>query len=196
MSSIDSFAHSLVGYFVGLPVYLPKEDIDGEFRCTTKQLLLGGGSGEHPAVVIEPLAAVARFLERELPNTNMSPELLEKWCTVYKPYLEYDDAKLLTFFEWKINTYHSFFERCHNSNTINSYHVYSDRMSLNEWLILGFGEFVFFSLPNLCHEIVSQLSDPYKQFDHVQFSNVLVVPPNMPVYSNRGNEFFPSKSGS
>ncbi len=51
----------------GISVYFPLEDIDGDFKCTTKQLLIGGGSGEDPALVIKnPLAATAMFLDEEI----------------------------------------------------------------------------------------------------------------------------------
>lgn len=60
MSHIDSFKHEIVGLFGGLLVYHPLEDIQGDFVCTPKCLLIGGGSGEHPALVIEsPLKAVS-----------------------------------------------------------------------------------------------------------------------------------------
>ena len=48
MSHIDSFKHEIVGLFGGLPVYHPLEDINGDFKCSTKQLVIGGGSGDQP----------------------------------------------------------------------------------------------------------------------------------------------------
>ncbi len=41
MSHIDSFRHQLVGYLGYLPVYHPLEEIDGDFRCSPRQLVLG-----------------------------------------------------------------------------------------------------------------------------------------------------------
>jgi hypothetical protein len=192
VSHIDSFKHSLVGSFLGIPVYLPLEDIDGDFRCTTQQLLIGGGSGEHLALVVQkPLAAVAMFLAEEVPHLPLSPETGEAWKAVYQPFIESDFWAILRFYEWDIKTYHSFFECCKNGHAINRYSVYSSSKKLEEWLILGFGEFIFFSMPQLAAEIVSRLSDPYQHFHHMRYNNILLIPPNMPVYANGGNAFFP-----
>jgi hypothetical protein len=72
MSYIDTFDHELVGFFAGLPLYRPLEIVAGsggdEFGCTPLQLVLGGGSGEHPAVVLaQPRAAVVWYLQATLP---------------------------------------------------------------------------------------------------------------------------------
>jgi hypothetical protein len=68
----DTFDHGLVGFFAGLPRYHPLETVAGsggdELGCTPRQLVLGGGSGEHPAVVLrQPPAAVMAFLQAALP---------------------------------------------------------------------------------------------------------------------------------
>jgi hypothetical protein len=56
MSYIDTFDHELVGFFAGLPLYHPLEAVMGsggdEFGCTPLHLMLGGGDGEHPEVVL------------------------------------------------------------------------------------------------------------------------------------------------
>ena len=71
MSYIDSYKHELVGMFGSLPVYHPLEDIpgssepelSGEFACSTKQIVIGGGGGEWPGLVItNPIGAVIEFL--------------------------------------------------------------------------------------------------------------------------------------
>lgn len=64
------------------------------------------------------------------------------------------------------------------------------RDDLTLWLLLGIGEFVFFAMPELAPELMSQLSDPYARFRHMRYNNILLVPPNMPVYANGGNRFF------
>lgn len=192
MSHIDSFHHSIVGYFLGIPVYLPLEDIDGDFHCSTRQLVIGGGSGEHPALVVaDPPAAVARFLEEEIDSLDLDDKRRDAWKAVYEPFVEWDHDNILRFPGWTVEAHHAFYERCQSACAVNAYSIYSKTKSLETWLILGFGEFVFFSLPQLAGDIVTNLTDPYECFRHVRYSNVLAVPPNMPVYANGGNAFFP-----
>ncbi len=190
MSHIDSFKHMIVGDFIGIPVYFPLEDIDGDFKCTTKQLLIGGGSGEHPALVIKnPLAATAMFLDEEIDGLNLNEEQLKAWKSIYSQYMSWDYEEIIQFYEWNIETYHNFYERCKNDFLPNSYRIYEESKSIEEWLILGFGEFFFFSMPELVNEIVSGLDEPYKYFQHIRYNNILLIPPNMPVYANGGNAY-------
>ena len=64
MSYIDLFKHRYLCNIVGLPLYLAQEDIDGEeFSCLEGTLILGGGSGEHPACTFLSVdAAVSDYL--------------------------------------------------------------------------------------------------------------------------------------
>ena len=183
MSHIDSFKHELVGFLGYLPVYHPLEKIDGDFKCDTNQLLLGGGSGEHPALVIENLtSSVAYFLDEVIENKKE----LQNWEEIISPYLDYDLTKLLTFYKWDIERFSSF----HNMSKSNSLPNPSNGGHIERWLILGIGEFVFFSMPYLAKEIISKLQNPYKHFHHMSYNNILVIPPNFPVYANGGNMFF------
>ena len=60
MSHIDSYKHEIVGLFGCIPVYRPLEDISEpgdddpqlDFGCTTEQLVIGGGPGEHLGLVL------------------------------------------------------------------------------------------------------------------------------------------------
>lgn len=201
MSHIDSFRHEIVGLFAGLPVYHPLEDIDGEFRCTTAQLLLGGGSGEHPALLIRnPAGAVARFLHEELSalkgpgiSTKQFPlrEHLEAWGQVIEPHLDWSTAAHLEFFDWDIATASAFHERCRSPALANPW--FEEDGGLEDWLILGFGEFVFFAMPELAMDIISKLDEPWQYFAHYRYSNILLIPPNFPVYANGGNAFISTR---
>ncbi|TBW25631.1 hypothetical protein [Gramella sp. KN1008] len=183
MSHIDSFNHELVGILGGLPVYHPLEKIDGDFICDTNQLVLGGGSGEHPAVVIEnPTSTVAYFLS-EILNENKE---LKSWKEIIKPFINYDFKDLLTFYDWEIETYSSFYKMSKSNSLLNP----SNGENIEEWLILGFGEFIFYSMPELASDLMDQLDDPYEHFKHIRFNNILLVPPNFPVYAMGGNKFF------
>jgi hypothetical protein len=196
MSHIDSFKHEIVGLFGGLPVYHPLENIDGEFSCTTSQLLLGGGSGEHPALVIRnPLAAVAHFLDdelRSLEGNNVSVKRYplkrhaDAWKEIIKDHLTWDHRAHLEFNGWNIETYARFHELCRSPALPNPC---SDDKRIEDWLILGFGEFVFFAMPELAKEIVGRLDNPYTYFAHMRYNNILLIPRNVPVYANGGNAF-------
>ena len=183
MSHIDSFKHELVGYLGVIPVYHPLEDIDGDFACTINQLVIGGGSGEHPALVIENLVhAVALFLKEEIPDIKK----LRPWESIIAPYLNKTSSELLTYYDWTEETHENFSEMS-RSETLQYQRM---RHEIDDWIILGIGEFVFFALPQLANELMSQLDNPYEEFRHMRYNNIMVVPPNFPVYSNGGNMFF------
>lgn len=183
MSHIDSFKHELVGYLGTIPVYHPLEDIDGDFVCTPDQLLIGGGSGEHPALVIESLVhTVAYFLKEEIQHIKK----LKHWAEIIAPYLNRSPDQLLTYYEWTEETHKEFAEMS-KSDTLLCQRMHFE---IDDWVILGIGEFVFFSLPQFANEIMSQLDNPYEEFHHIRYNNIMVVPPNFPVYSNGGNMFF------
>jgi len=188
MSHIDSFKHQRIGSFGYIPVYRALQEIDSDFRCKEGHLILGGGSGEHPAMVLkDPLAAVARFIDSEIDNLDLSEGMLRLWKTSYQVYIKWDSREIVEFYEWGIKTYHDFFKLCVDGDLPNRY--YQKDISIETWLILGLGEFVFFAMPELAPEIIGLLSEPYKYFKHVSYNNILLHPPNMPVYANGGNAF-------
>ena len=59
MSYIDTFDNEFVGYFGGIPVYHPLEvvpaspDDPAQFACGPDNLVIGGGSGEWPGLVVK-----------------------------------------------------------------------------------------------------------------------------------------------
>lgn len=65
----------------------------------------------------------------------------------------------------------------------------NEDMSVEEWLVLGFGEFVYFAMPALASPLIERLDEPYAHFCHVRYGNIMLIPPNMPVYANGGNAF-------
>ncbi|RAU20299.1 hypothetical protein CU669_19220 [Paramagnetospirillum kuznetsovii] len=190
MSHIDSFKHAIVGEFIGLPVYLALEDIDGDFRCPVHSLIIGGGSGEHPAIVVsDPCAAVARFLDEELSGLSLTRKTREAWQASCSLHRQNDDTAILTFSHWTEESHREFRIRCESSTQSNSFSTYSGEKSLYQWLILGIGEFIFFAMPGLAADIMTQLEAPYGHFRHIRYNSILLIPPNMPVYANGGNAF-------
>jgi hypothetical protein len=63
MSFIDTFRHQLCGYLAGVPLYLPGEDITGEFDASPDDLVLGGGSGELAGAVVDVVAAIGHVVD-------------------------------------------------------------------------------------------------------------------------------------
>jgi hypothetical protein len=65
MSDIDTGNHSSVGTFLKLPLYHPLNEFEMDcFNVNEKNLVLGGGSGEHPALKIVSLEiAVSEYLQ-------------------------------------------------------------------------------------------------------------------------------------
>jgi hypothetical protein len=66
MSYIHSLPHTQLGWFAGIPLYRINTTISrhagDDFDATPDDLILGGGSGEHPAAIIPAYGAVASYL--------------------------------------------------------------------------------------------------------------------------------------
>ena len=197
MSHIDSFKHEIIGQFGSIPVYHPLEEINGDFKALPEHLVLGGGSGEHPAMVVKgPEQAVALFLKNRL-EPLLNPELSENrfplkkvaavWLEKIKPHLPENLDEVYVFYQWTEENHKEFYEYCQLPALPNSYW----RGDFKEWLALSFGEFIFFAMPELAGELMDVLgSDPYRHFRHVYYNNIGIIPPNMPVYANGGNAFW------
>lgn len=65
MSYIDTLQHEICGVLAGLPLYRLLVTDTTELRAGPDHLLLGGGSGEHPAARFHMLSALYRFLLSE-----------------------------------------------------------------------------------------------------------------------------------
>jgi hypothetical protein len=194
MSHIDSFPHEIVGLFGGLPVYHPLDDIRGDFECSPRQIVLGGGSGEHPALVIDPLPATATFLADRLSyaqdkrHEKLHP-FVDAWSEVIAMHVPDAPGDALTFYDWTEETHRRFRARCMSAAMPVPYEDIPMFGSLETWLARGFGEFIFYAMPELVSEIIERLDDPYEPFFHIHYNNILLIPPNMPVYANGGNAF-------
>lgn len=196
MSHIDSFKHEITGLFGSIPVYHPLEEIDGDFEADQTQLILGGGSGEHPAMVIEnPVQAVALFLKKKLEPLK-DPKLKEKyyplkrlmpeWEPVIDRFLPDTADEVLAFYDWEAEDFERFEELCRSSAMPNDFW----KGDFHEWLVLSFGEFIFFAMPELAADLMHKLGeDPYQHFRHTEYNNIGLIPPNFPVYANGGNGF-------
>lgn len=196
MSHVDSYKHKIVGLFGSIPVYRPLEVIDGDFKAHPGQLILGGGSGEHPSMVVEkPEQAVALFLRHKLQPLK-DPKLkgdyyplkkmIDVWEPAIEPFLPGSPEAVLQFYDWATKDFEQFEKLCISPAMPNPYW----RGNFTEWLVLSFGEFIFFSMPKLAPEVMGKLGEnPYQHFRHIHYNNIGLIPPNMPVYANGGNAF-------
>ena len=190
MSYIDSFEHVLVGYFAGLPVYRPLVDIPGpedgtrdeDFGCSTHQLVIGGGSGEHPGLVLERAgAAMAAYaLESglfDLPGDETAAlgEIIAA-APVHQRY------------GWRADQDEAFAVRCQSVALYNPHGP--ERESLDHWLTLGLGEFAYLAMPDLAPDMAARLQ-PFQTAtpDTAEFNNILLPPPGLPGCSPAGTAF-------
>lgn len=184
MSFIDGYRHQLVGYFGPIPVYRPLEDVDGppqEFSCPRGAVVIGGGSGEWPGLVLtKPVAAVAEFLWATYPERCDEPG----WLAV-RDYLR-SPQECLDFAGWGVEDFHRFHRICTQS-VPNPFDSDRHELGLESWLCCGLGEFVFFAMPDMAHELIGQLDEPYRDLHHVYWNNILVPPPGLPIYANEGS---------
>lgn len=157
MSYVDTIKHELVGYINGLPIYHPiestKETDWGEydFSCSPENLVIGGGAGEHPAIVVHGLGSlVASFLllciekntEHSQGRYSSPPEstmerLMDMLC---------DTVKNLEFCGWSMNNHSEFVQRANSPLHATPLQT---KQHPETWLKDSLGEFVFYSLPEL-----------------------------------------------
>ncbi|AJZ90616.1 hypothetical protein VW41_17065 [Klebsiella michiganensis] len=157
MSYIDSIKHELVGFFNGLPVYHPLETVEGEswgsyyFSCSPANLIIGGGAGEHPALVLHNLESLVaayllhaieqdevHFAERYSPPPDHTRETLFDIFLCEKPALE--------FCGWSMKQIHDFVELA--KSPLHASPLKADQ-SPEEWIKISIGEFIYFSLSEL-----------------------------------------------
>lgn len=183
MSYIDSFDHEYIGSIGYLPIYHPLEEVKGEkwgaydFNASPNNLVLGGGSGEHPGLVIHNLASVVtKYLYFNL--TDEEENQLTKDEEEYILDLYYVNTyEILEFCSWSIRQYSDFLKMA--SSELLSAPIEDDE-DVEDWIIRSIGELVFFSLPDLNPEH-EKLSKIFSKFTiNATMQNVVCVPPGYP----------------
>lgn len=190
MSYIDSFDHEYIGQLGYLPIYHPLETLehtkwgDYDFGADPTNLVLGGGSGEHPGLVLHHLESfVARFLLEQITDEDeklMSEE--DKSYVIELAYLNY--SELLEFCDWRISEIASFYEMAKSPAMGRPLDEGEDEM-MEEWLVKSIGELVYYSLPELNPEH-KKLNDIFKDCE-IQpiMRNVVISPPGYPTRGGR-----------
>ena len=188
MSYIDSFDHEYVGQLGYLPIYHPLEAIEQtkraayDFGADPTNLVLGGGSGEHPGLVLHRLECfVAKFLFDQISVEDeklMSEE--DRDYVLDLAFVNYPE--LLEFCEWRISEISRFHEMA-KSPTMST--PLMEEEAVEDWLIKSIGELVYYSLPELNpeHEKLKGIFEDAEPRPTMR--NVLIPPPGYPSKGGR-----------
>lgn len=180
MSYIDTIKHELVGQFNGLPIYHPLESEtsnkwgDYDFNCTPDNLVLGGGAGEHPALVLHDLGGLsAHYILHCIENFDLPEETINRVCDI-----AYRTEEHLEFCGWSMGQIHRFVEN--SKSEVNSTPFNPDMYNIENWIKYSIGEFIFYSLPELNpdYQEIINLEGMKDNFLGYWFCNVTCPPPN------------------
>ncbi len=173
MSYIDSFDHEFVGFFAYLPIYHPLQAFEGDgrgaedFGGNPENLILGGGSGEHPGLVLHRLESmVATFLSDQLSQEDeieIGEDAMEWLDELAWP----DYQEVLEFCGWQAEDMYRLVEYSEGKRF---------DLSVENWILCGLGEFVFFSMPEV-NPVHDQLSQAVASIEIVNKWNAVHLPP-------------------
>ncbi len=213
MSYIDSFDNEFVGYFGGIPVYHPLETVERtpdddpqDFACGPENLVIGGGSGEHPAIVVkEPGETVACFVrawlrwhEWQYPDGHQTLRpAIEAWPDASRRVETMPGywRRVLEFAGWQAADHVAFSARCssrafcrpfapHEDVSLNPFAPDGDGC-LERWLAVSVGEFILLAMPELAPDAVGRLGDLRQQISDGLYRNILLLPPGYPCWGRR-----------
>lgn len=167
MSYIDTIPHEQLGSLAGYPLYHPLATRisargDYEFGCSPANIVLGGGSGEHPGMVVHHLPHLAMHyllfrLERlsednphDLQNALESLEvrLLDSLTPVHE---------CLETCGWQLEQLAELVRRSQDSSLPTPY-VLADHSSAEHWLVFSLGEWLWFNHPGLLGSLIPELT--------------------------------------
>jgi len=158
MSYIDTIRHERLGTLVGLALYHPFERRAArrssyDFGCSPFNLVLGGGSGEHPAIVVHHLHHIVRYyvlLRLEMTRADGKDDGAAVG-TLESRILEVDLEPLLECLEfcgWTLEQLANLV-RSANDPTLPAPYNPDVHSSVEHWLAYSFGEFLWYDRPDL-----------------------------------------------
>jgi hypothetical protein len=203
VSYIDTFDSEFVGYFGGIEVYHPLEAMPADpddprcFGCGPENLVIGGGPGEHPGLVVkEPGEAVGcfvrawlRWYERNYPVEHQALRpAVEAWPDAPADREAPDYWQwVFEFAGWQVADYAEFSNRC-ASRTFTRPFAPDEDGPLERWLAASVGEFVLLAMPELAQDAIQQLGDLRRHVVGGIYGNILLLPPGYPVWGRRAIE--------
>jgi hypothetical protein len=154
MSFIDVFGHEYVASFARLPVYHPLQRITGEFEAGPDTLLLGGGSGEHPALIVRHLDHVAGYYVAEMLERVDAEHLADQSEILDNPVSPFE---CLEFTHWGVADYAVFFEACKSAAMPHEPFNPKEHGGFESWLVKQFGALIFRSMPDLAPALTADM---------------------------------------
>jgi len=166
MSDIDMIKHYRLGLFFGIPVYQCLEDgcwigktdkAEPSSMAEKNDICIGGGSGEHPAIVIKKIdSCVARYLK----YTGRSDDDIIKSANIRL-------NSFIIYCNWKKENHGEFYERC-----CYSYKFFRKNMSFEGWIAANIGEFIFHLIPSYT-PLIKKWHDKECNDHDIIFGNIL-----------------------
>jgi hypothetical protein len=158
-----------------------------DFGCTPSRLVLGGGGGEHPAMILADMAgAAAVFLRHAVESWEDTRQDWQpskrasirdgEWARLEAACDGWELPQRLRFPGWDLKTYADFRERCLSRAVPTPYDA-AAHGSLEDWLVACLGELVYFSMPELIASPLSELPDTCTQVREPILCNVFIPPP-------------------
>ncbi len=166
MSYIDIFPHRRVGTLAGYPLYHPTSDITGhgrghpQFSATPKNLILGGGSGEHPGLVVHEFDVIVRLYllhaidlstSAGTPRTSAIEDLEDDLVAGLE--LRFD--LMFDFCGWEIEEIVALAGAVKSPALATPYDEAS-HSSIEHWLAYSLGELCVMELPELMSPVLTQ----------------------------------------
>ncbi len=207
MSDIDTFDHSYIGSLAKLPVYHPLQDSEMDyFEVGANNLVIGGGSGEHPAMKVHNLdACVLSFLESAsflLTDPKLEASMEAKLAELNDILPEWNIYENLEMGRWPMDSIAKYCKKIDES-----FSVYQNfRMKLKkettpayvaveEEIQVMLGEFLYFSGKRLLSENVQKfIKDNKELLDKTIFPVYLAVQTPSKGYPTSGR-YFKDKTG-
>lgn len=181
MSYIDTFDHEFLGFFGQIPLYRPLVVVDGDlesfdFGCRPDHIIMGGGSGEHPAIVFSNLEfAVAHFILSWRQASGCEDSL--PWDLWIDSLASTSYKESVHFAGWSADDFYSFGMHCRSAAMNQPFR--DDERALETWLASNIGELVFFSMRDLIPDFEGKLPPPRGAVGPVH-GNILIPPPGFP----------------
>lgn len=175
MSYIDTIKHERVGTLVGYPIYHPLERSPYraktrrgayDFTCGPLNLVLGGGSGEHPGMVIHrPGQLVIMYLLDYLEGHPVDPKQMasyDKLESLLSDSLKLDYNEWFEYCGWGAEQVVTMVEKC-SAYSVQVPYLLAAHHSFERWLALSLGHFCFHHLPKIVGNLVTQLYEEYPE---------------------------------